>query len=414
MAKCATCPRELTASELRDRRVRCRQCRAAGKVVRTTAADDPPARDTLRDMQAPGEQHVEEKITIVDEHRLKRRVKDLEAQNAELVQKLSDGGEYAEIVAEVLAKQAELPEPVIEPRERTSGKREATPLILASDWHVEEEVRPEQVAGRNRYNLDIAARRMERFFESSMWAWKKERETFKIRDCIPWFGGDLITNFLHEENKHANLLSPTEAIAFAETNIIKGIEYWLTDPEMELFTVPMNDGNHGRTTRKMESSTRTKMSLEVLLYAHIAHHFRNEPRLRFILPTSSFTFLDNVYGRTIRFTHGDVIRYQGGIGGITVPLFRAQGRWEKTKHADLTCLGHFHQRYCLPDIMVNGSLIGFNSYAIDNGFAFEPPAQSMRILEPLRWCSDDIPLWVSERADDVMNAPAQGSQEFAR
>lgn len=349
------------------------------------------------------ETHVEEKITVVDEHRLRRRVKDLEEKNQELVRQLSDGGEYAEVVAEALAKQDELPEPRIAPRERKSGLREGTPLILASDWHIEEEVLPEQVAGRNRYNLDISARRMERFFEASMWAWKTQRQIFKIRDCIPWFGGDFITNFLHEENEQSNLLSPTEAILYWESSMIKGIDYWLTDPEIETFTIPMNDGNHGRTTKKMQASTRTKMSLEVLAYAHLAMHYKDEPRLRFILPTSQFTFLDDVYGKTIRFLHGDVFKYAGGIGGITVPLFRAMGRWEKTKHADLTCMGHWHQRYCLPDCMVNGSLIGYNAYAMAGGFPFEPPAQSLRMLDAQRWCGTDIPLWVSERSDDIAN-----------
>lgn len=356
---------------------------------------------------SPKEVHVEEKITVVDEHRLKRRVRDLESENAKLVEQLSDGGEYAEVVAEVLAKQAERPTARIRPRERKgNGLREGCPLILASDWHIEEEVLPSQVAGRNVYNLDISSRRMERFFESSMWAWKTQRQIFKIREAIGWFGGDFITNFLHEENSQSNLLSPTEAILRWETEVIKGIDFWLTDPEIELFTIPMNDGNHGRTTKKMQASTRTQMSLEVLAYAHLAMHYRNEPRLKFILPTSQFTFLDDVYGRTIRFLHGDVFKYGGGIGGITVPLFRALGRWEKTKHADLTCMGHWHQRYCLPDTMVNGSLIGYNAYAMAGGFPFEPPVQSMRMLDADRWCGTDIPLWVSERADDIQNKRA--------
>ena len=345
---------------------------------------------------------VEEVITRVEEHRLKQRVRDLEREAEELVKQLSEGGEYAAVVAEVLAKQGEEPPAVINPRERASGLREGTPLILASDWHIEEEVRPEQVAGRNRYDLEISARRMERFFEASMWAWRTQRQIFKIRDVIAWWGGDFITNFLHEENPQSNLLSPTEATHYAFESMVKGFDFWLEDPEIEQYVVPMNDGNHGRLTKKMHSATRTQNSLEVFLYAQLAYHYRNEPRMRFILPTSQFTFLDDVYGRTIRFLHGDVFKYGGGIGGITVPMFRALGRWEKTKHADLTCMGHWHQRYCLPDVMVNGSLIGYNAYAMGGGFAFESPVQSLRMLDAQRWCGTDIPLWVSERSDDIM------------
>lgn len=360
----------------------------------------PPEGD---DKPEPRIEVVEETITQVEEHRLKRKVKTLEAEKAQRIAQDSESDEFHEIVTEVLAHQAEA-EAVIAPRERESRLAEATPLVLASDWHIEEEVLPEQVAGRNRYNLKIAARRMERFFEAAMWAVRHQREVFKIRDFIGWWGGDFITNFLHPDNVETNQLHPTEAIMFAQTNIIKGIDYWLEDPEIEQFLFPCNDGNHGRLTKKMQSATRTQNSLEVFLYAQLAMHYKNEPRVKFILPTSSYTFLDDVYGKTIRFLHGDVFHYGGGVGGITVPMLRAQARWETVKHADLTCLGHWHSRICLPDLMVNGSLIGYNSYASDIGARFEAPVQSLRMLEPKRWCSSDIPLWVSSREDDDTNA----------
>lgn len=342
---------------------------------------------------------VGEIITQVEEHRLKKKVRELEAANKQLIEQLSEGGEYHEFVNEVLAHQDEA-EPAINPRERKSGLAEATPLVLASDWHVEQEVTPEQVAGRNRYNLDISANRMERFFEAARWGWTHQREIFKIRDMIGWWGGDFLQNFLHEDDIENNLLAPLDTILFLQANITKGIDYWLQDPEIEQFLFPCNDGNHGRTTKKMRSSTRRAHSLEVLLYAQLANHYKNEPRVKFILPTSQFTFLDDVYGRTIRFLHGDVFRYGGGIGGITVPMFRAQSRWETVKHADLTCLGHWHSRICLPDLMVNGSLIGYDAFAMGGGFPFQAPVQSLRMLEPKRWCSTDIPLWVSDRSDD--------------
>lgn len=348
--------------------------------------------------------HTEEKLLPVAEHRLKKRVRDLEEQNRDLIAQLSDGGEYNELVRDMLARQASEPDAQIRPRERKSKLLEGTPLVLASDWHVEEEVLPQSVAGRNRYNLDIAARRMERFFEAFRWGVNHQREVFKVRDAILWLGGDFITNFLHDDDAESNALAPLDAILFAQKNIVKGLEYLLQDPEIEQYTIPCNDGNHGRDGgKRMRNATRPQHSLEVFMYAQIAMHFRDEKRLKFILPTSQFTFLDDVYGRTIRFLHGDVFKYGGGIGGITVPMFRALGRWEKVKHADLTCMGHWHQRYCLPDVMVNGSLIGYNSYAMGGGFAFEPPVQSMRMLEPRRWCCADIPLFVAEREDDIAN-----------
>ena len=396
----AAIARRLGVSEDAYRRWRKRHGTESSRVDDTSTrvddfADEDPTHPGIR------VQVIEETISHVEEHRLKRRIRDLEAENRELVQQLSEGGEFHEVIAEAIARQGEVTA-TIEPRERTSGLREGTALILASDWHIEEEVRPEQVEHRNRYNLDIARQRMERFFEAGRWGVDHQREVFRVRDLIGWFGGDLITNFLHEDNVESNLLHPTEAIMMAQAEITRGIDFWLEDSEIESFIFPCNDGNHGRLTKKMHSATRTQNSLEVFLYAQLALHYCNEPRVKFILPESSFLYLPNVYGRTIRFLHGDVFKYSGGIGGITVPLFRALSRWETVRHADLTCMGHWHQRICLPDVMVNGSLIGFNSYAMDIGAKFEPPVQSMRMLEPKRWCSTDIPLWVSDRADDEL------------
>lgn len=348
----------------------------------------------------PGKPYVrQEKLEAVAEHRLKVENRDLREKTKELARQLSEGGEYNEVVRAALATQRQPPS--IKPRERKSGLREGTPLILASDWHIEQEVKPEAVAGRNRYNLSISKQRMQNFFEAIAWACRQQGDTFKIRDIMLWLGGDFIQNFLHEDDVENNLLAPLAALQYWETEVIAGFDFLLKELDFEQAIIPCNDGNHGRTTKKMRSSTRQRHSLETFAYAQLALHYRNEKRLKFILPTSQFTFVDDVYGRTIRFLHGDVFKYAGGVGGITVPLFRAMARWEKTKHADLTCLGHYHQRYCLPDCMVNGSMIGYDSYAMGGGFPFEMPVQSLRMLDSKRWTGADIPLYVAERSDDI-------------
>lgn len=350
----------------------------------------------FKDAQRAPTNTVEETLTQVEEHRLKVKNAELSAQVKDLVETASRNDEMSEFVREVMAQP---PVKSIRPRERKSGLSEATPLVLASDWHIEEEVRPEQVAGRNRYNLEISKDRMERYFEAVRWATSHQRQIFKIRDMVLWLGGDFITNYLHEDNNESNLLSPVEAIAYAHSSIAAGINFLLEDKELERLVIPCNDGNHGRLTDKMHSSTRVENSIEWLLYYQLQREFRNEKRVQFILPTSSFNFYE-VYDRTIRFTHGDTFRFGGGVGGITVPMLKALAKWETVRRASLTCIGHWHQRINLPNVMVNSSLIGFNSYAMDIAASFEPPSQSLRMLEPKRFCSTDIPLWVSSTADD--------------
>lgn len=409
--KCWGCgeAKELTSDNFRrDRttsngfKTRCKVCEPKrGESVRTVelAGKDFPPRlkfDAQRVEALRPPKVVEEQISAVEEHRLKKKVRDLEAHNRQLIMDLSEAMEIGDIYR--AAQQVE-DVPGIEPRERTSGLREGTALAMASDWHIEEQILPEQVSGRNRYNLDISQHRMERFFESVRWGIDSQRNTFVIRDLVLWLGGDLITNYLHEDNILTNLLSPPEALAYAHRSIADGIRFLLEDPGLERIVIPCNDGNHGRMSKRMGSSSRTMMSLEIMLYRMLEREFRNEPRVQFLIAEGEHLYY-SIYGRTVRFVHGDSIKYSGGIGGITIPVMKAINAWNTMRYADLTCMGHWHQRLVLPDLMVNGSLIGYSPFSMTIRARFEPPSQNFSILEPKRFRSVDLPLWVSERDDD--------------
>lgn len=341
----------------------------------------------------------EEKLDAVVEHRLKGRVAELEAQTKNLIADLDSARRTTDLERE--AKEHKITP--IKPRERSGGKlREATALACASDWHVEEEVRAEQVAGRNRYNLAIAERRMTRFFEAVRYSIAFNRQIFEIRDLLLWLGGDIITNYLREENVESNLLAPPRAIAFAVTNIVAGIRYLLEDGGLDLIRIPCIDGNHGRLVGKdkIKHSTRVANSLEWLMYTMIAREFADDDRVEFEIAEGEIQYLD-VYGRTVRFLHGDIVHYAGGVGGVTIPLMKAIARWDTTQRADLTVLGHFHQYMSTQDVIINGSLIGHSPYSVTIGARFEPPTQAFTILDPLRFKSVAMPLWVADRSDDI-------------
>ncbi len=367
-------------------RARCKECRNAAH--QTTSKPTPfPGLKTVKQ---------EEVITVVEEHRLKQQVIRLESERKKLIADLSDAQYLQEIARAASAVNVK----GITIREKQQGKkREATILACASDWHIEEEVKPDQVANRNRYNLEISAKRMERFFESVRWGCEFNREVFTIRDLVLWLGGDIITGYIHDDNKETNLLSPVQAVAYAQASISAGIAHLLKDGKLERLVIPCNDGNHGRLTGKMRAASRVENSIEWLLYTSLAREWAHEPRVQFIIATSPQLYY-SIYGRTIRFTHGDTVNYQGGVGGVTIPIYKALARWDTVRQADLTVMGHFHQLTQLRDLIINGSLIGYNAYAATIGARFEPPAQALTVLEPLRFNSISIPLWVSDRADD--------------
>jgi hypothetical protein len=377
---------------------RCKACEPKRGQPVSTVRPDPDLLTYVADVVEEKRKKVEEPITAVEEHRLKRKLKDLEAQNKALVRDLSDAQALGDVVREAMEVEDV---PGIQPRKTNvvKGLREGTALAMASDWHIDEVIEPGQVNGRNRYNPQISARRMERFFESVIWAIESQRNTFDIRTLILWLGGDLITNFLHEDNVLTNAMAPPEALAYAQASISDGIRFLLRDKGLGRLVIPCNDGNHGRMSKRMGSSSRTMMSLEIMLYRMLAREFKDEPRVQFIIAEGEHLYYE-VYGRTIRFVHGDSVKYAGGIGGITIPLMKAVHAWNTIKHADLTCVGHFHQRLVLPDIMVNSSLIGYSPFSMTIRARFEPPSQNFSILEPKRFRSVDLPLWVADREDD--------------
>lgn len=118
------------------------------------------------------------------------------------------------------------------------------PVFMWSDWHCEEEVKPESVRSKNEFNLDVADRRISRLIDKSV-VYAKSRETeTDIPEAVVWLGGDFISGYIHEELMPSNQLSPPEAILWVKARIKAGIIHIAQNfPKVR---VVCNVGNHGR------------------------------------------------------------------------------------------------------------------------------------------------------------------------
>ena len=119
------------------------------------------------------------------------------------------------------------------------------------------------------------------------------------------------------------------------------------------------------------------------MYCNLADHYRHEPRIKFLIAEGMHSYLD-VYGQTIRFQHGHAIKYNGGVGGIYIPVNKAIAQWNKARHADIDVFGHFHQNIFAPNFVCNGSLIGYNTFALSIKADFEHPKQAMFLMDKKR------------------------------
>jgi len=277
----------------------------------------------------------------------------------------------------------------IEPRLSTSHS-EATAVLVASDWHIEERVKKEAVNGLNEYTLAIAENRADLFFRNGLRLTNIMSKEVTIKTIVLALLGDFITNQIHEEFPENNQLLPTEAIKKVQEMLASGIKFILANSNFDL-VIPCHSGNHARTTTKTHVTSEHGHSLEYLMYHSLASVFENEKRVKFIISDSYHSFVD-IFGFTVRFHHGHNVRYQGGVGGITIPANKAIAQWNQARKADLDVFGHFHQYFKGSRFICNGSMIGYNAFAVSIKAEFGPPQQAFFLIDKKRGRTIDAPI----------------------
>lgn len=280
-----------------------------------------------------------------------------------------------------------------------SLKEETTAIALLSDGHVDEQVDPDTVNGINEYNPEIAKKRIENFFSRTLYLINMQRRSgLEITNFILGILGDMISGYIHEELMESNSMSPTEATAFVQELLIRGIKTLYEKGEFKELVVVGIRGNHGRTSAKKKFKTGYKNSYEYLMYKNIEKIFTEyypSYNIKFIIPKSEFAYI-KAYDKVIRMSHMDHFNYQGGIGGVMIPLNRFLYKINDVIHADLTCGAHWHTYMTLPGYLGNGSVIGYNEYALGKGFKPEPPKMHFQLLDKRRGFTMNTPIYLND------------------
>jgi len=261
--------------------------------------------------------------------------------------------------------------------------KEAMPILLVGDWHADELVLPESINNLNSYNIKIAEERAKRLFQSAMLIINMYRRESKIPRIVVSLLGDFISGWIHEDLATASQMIPTEAILKVFEILISGINFLVDEGEFKEIVVVCSSGNHGRITKKKQYKRSAVKSYEWLLYSFLAKHYAMDHKrnVKFKLSEGYFNYL-NVFGKDLRFHHGDMIKYNGGVGGIHIPLKKAISQWNQARPAFLDCMGHWHNSMDSRNYIVNGSLIGYNEYAEGIKADYDEPKQSIFLLHP--------------------------------
>lgn len=267
----------------------------------------------------------------------------------------------------------------------TKGNNEGTTAILVQcDWHSEETIEPHTVNGLNEYNLEIASRRINAGFRRSLGLVDAWRRSWKVDEIYFALLGDLITGYIHEELEESNGLSPTEALLFVEQHIVDGINFLLKESGVKKLVVPCCHGNHGRTTKKKRIKTGYKNSFEWLLYKQLEGRYRRGKQNVEFRVANGIHNIQEIRGHGVRMHHGDAMKYNGGVGGISIPVNKAIAAWNCSVTSGapirLDLFGHWHQFHESAKWVACNCAIGYSDFALEIKAEFQPPSQTVVLM----------------------------------
>jgi hypothetical protein len=263
-------------------------------------------------------------------------------------------------------------------RKRPKQSRpEATAILVLSDWHVEEEVRPETCRNLNTFTLDVADRRIQQLVQRASMLIEHEKHLTGIRRIVVAALGDFITGHIHDDLVEVTQLAPLAATRWAGERLGGVIDAM---QEIAPVLVATCSGNHGRSTKFPRMATENDHSFEQHLYLTMA----GQEKRKTVEWQVGEGYLNNINldGFIVRAHHGHAIRFGGGVGGLTIPANKAIANWNQAQRADLDIFGHWHCFSWLPyRFVANGCLIGHNAFADRIKAEYQPPSQSLVIID---------------------------------
>lgn len=283
------------------------------------------------------------------------------------------------------------------PRGKSLG---GVPSLLLSDWHYGEVVDPLQIEGLNEYNLSIAKERANRVFNTALELLLHHQSGVVYDGMVCALGGDMVSGTILEELIATNEMPITECILSVADDLSSGI-LELADNFPGLY-VPAVSGNHGRIGKKPAAKGSAKDNYDWFLYQLVSRLVQGRLGSNCNVTFDISDSLDKryrVYGTNYLLTHGDQIRESTSNssfwGAMTDVTRRKQ---ERALHSggegfDYLACGHFHKYGAVANMIVNGSLKGYDEYAYSRNFTCERAIQAMWVTHPDHKVISHIPIY---------------------
>jgi len=279
-----------------------------------------------------------------------------------------------------LAEQERIEARPLRDQAKHETKHAAIAIVHWTDWHVAERVFKAKTNGRNHFSPEVCRQRVDKLVENTLSLIDMSRMHVAIEEMVLVLGGDFITGYLHEELAQTNAMGVTEECYFAQSLLEGSVGSLLASAGMKKTRVVCHRGNHSRTTRRVQFKNDFETSHETLIYWNLRDRLSGD-NVEWMIPQSDVAYTTLVKGCDLRTIHGHQVKYQGGIGGISIPLTKWAIRQDQSRKAVCTMLGHFHTFNPSALFSICGSLKGWDEYAQSLGFPFEPPSQLFKLFD---------------------------------
>jgi hypothetical protein len=266
----------------------------------------------------------------------------------------------------------------------SKGSSPGIPSVLWSDWHWGEVVLPGQIHFKNEFNVTVAKRRLQKLVERTVALCFRHMVNPNYPGIVVNLGGDLVSGDIHDELVETNELTSAQTLIDIVGSLAWALKH-IADHFGKVWVIAVA-GNHGRMTKKPRAKNRAFTNFDWVIAQLLRSHFVADDRFTWQIPDGPDAWYQ-VYNRRYLLTHGDQFRGGDGIIGALGPILRGDTK-KRARNGnvglayDTMLMGHWHQYIPLDRVIVNGSLKGYDEYAMQNNFHFEVPRQALWFTHP--------------------------------
>lgn len=321
---------------------------------------------------------------LAENQEIQGTVRRLTAQNKRLLSHVRAAERIVQLAADTFAALPPAKAPKVL-RENETRSRE-TALLLLTDHHIGARFTLEEMGGLNAYDIEEYSRRLKYVVRKTI-RLTRGRPDLVVPEIVVFLGGDMIDGLIHDSIERNADAAPADQVVIGSWLLAQAIGELAAN--FERVRVVCAPGNHGRIRKPHEMEAVTQ-NFDTLLYVLCRQHLRRQQNVSWQIPREWWAYAE-LEGHGVLCLHGHV-GVKGVSGNATFPGYGLRRAADNLQHiqrrlnqpARYIVMGHFHSYFCTSHeeglLVINGSIMGSNPYALAGGFPYRPAVQVLMLF----------------------------------